>query len=126
MANIGGNITGRFQTKAIKKNDAGEIVKNSVGEAIKEWKDAVSQLGFLDLQSGDSKYTNFNAKVEESTHIFLCDFKSELYALADRDTRAIFKGIVYDVLLIDNPMEKNEQLEIYLKKVGAWDGKCQL
>lgn len=118
MASIGGNITGRFQTCTTKKNE--------IGESKKIWEDSVTHSGFLDLQSGDSKYTNFNAKLEESTHIFLCDFNSALYALADLDTRAIFKGIVYDVLLIDNPMEMNEQLEIYLKKVGAWDGKCQL
>ncbi len=114
MANIGGNITGRFQICA--------SVKNELGEKEKKWEDAVSHGGWLDLQSGDSKYTNFNAKLEESTHIFLCDYNSALYALAGRDARAIFKGFVYDVLLIDNPMEMNEQLEIYLRKVGAWNG----
>ena len=35
----------------------------------------------------------------------------------------IIKGFVYDVTLIDNPDEMDEQLEIYLKRVGAWDGK---
>ena len=114
MASIGGNITGRFQTCTTKKNKIGE------GEPL--WKDAVSHEGWLDLQTGDSKRSNFNAKIEESTHIFLCDFKAELYALAGFNTRAIFKGMVYDVLLIDNPMEMNEQLEIYLRKVGAWSG----
>ena len=44
------------------------------------------------------------------------------HALADQDVRAVIKGLVYDVLLIDNPDEMNEQLEIYLRKVGAWDG----
>jgi hypothetical protein len=114
MANIGGNITGRFQTCTTKKN--------KIGESEKIWADAVSHVGWLDLQSGDSKYSNFNAKLEESTHVFLCDFNAALYALADCDVRAIFKGMVYDVLLIDNPMEMNEQLEIYLRKVGAWNG----
>ena len=114
MAKIGGNITGRFQTCA--------IVKNEIGEGVKAWTDVVEHIGWLDMQSGDSKYTNFNAKLEESTHIFVCDFKPALYALAGSDVRAIFKGVVYDVLLIDNPMEMNEQLEIYLRKVGAWNG----
>lgn len=114
MANIGGNITGRFQTCTTKKN--------KIGEAETLWKDAVSHVGWLDLQTGDSKRSNFNAKIEESTHVFLCDFKAELYALASFDVRAIFKGMVYDVLLIDNPMEANEQLEVYLRKVGAWSG----
>jgi len=36
----------------------------------------------------------------------------------------VIKGFVYDVLLIDNPDERNEQLEIYLKRVGAWNGEA--
>lgn len=115
MANIGGNITGVIQTK----NTDG---KNKIGEKASQWVDAFSFDGFLDLQSGDSKYTNFNAKIEESTHIFLSDFHSGVYALQSEDTRMIIKGFVYDVLLIDNPMEMDEHLEIYLRKVGAWNG----
>ena len=114
MANIGGNITGLFQTCTTKKNE--------IGESEKAWEDAVNHIGYLDLQSGDSKYSTHLAKLEESTHVFLCDYHSGVYALADQDTRMIIKGIVYDVLLIDNPDEMNEQLEIYLRKVGAWNG----
>ena len=115
MANIGGNITGSIQTKT--------TVKNAIGESEATWADAFRQVGWLGLQSGDSKRTNFNAKLEESTHVFLCDYHSGIYALEDQDTRMIIKGFVYDVLLIDNPDEMDEQLEIYLRKVGAWDGK---
>lgn len=115
MANIGGNISARIQTCTTQKND--------IGEAEKTWNDAVSSfIGWLGLQSGDSKYANFNAKLEESTHVFLCDFNAQIYALKDYDTRMVIKGIVYDVLLIDNPDEMNEQLEIYLRKVGAFNG----
>lgn len=114
MANIGGNITGTLQTKS--------TAKNGIGEAVKTWKDAFSQVGWLGMQSGDSKHSNFNAKIEESTHCFLCDFHSGIYALADQDTRMIIKGKIYDVLLIDNPDEMDEQLEIYLRRVGAENG----
>ena len=114
MAIIGGSTIGVFQTNTTTKNE--------IGESEKRWVDAFSQLGWLGLQSGDSKYTNFNAKVEESTHVFLCDYHSGIYALASQDTRMIVKGMVYDVLLIDNPDEMDRQLEIYLRKVGAWDG----
>ena len=115
MANIGGNITGIIQTNT--------TAKNAIGEAVKTWKTAVEAvLGWLGLQSGGSNYSNFNAKIEESTHVFLCDYNPDIYALADCDTRMIIKGIAYDVLLIDNPDEMDEQLEIYLKKVGAWHG----
>lgn len=114
MANIGGNILGRIQTKTTTKNE--------IGESVQTWADAFSQFGWLGMQSGDSKYSTHNAKLEESTHVFLCDYHSGIYSLQDRDTRMILKGFVYDVLLIDNPDEMDEQLEIYLRKVGAWHG----
>lgn len=123
MANIGGNITGVIQTKTVQKDEAGNIVKNAIGEADIKWTDAFSQNGWLGLQSGDSKRSTFNAKIEESTHVFLCDFNADIYALADQDTRMVFKGNMYDVLLIDNPDEMDEQLEIYLRKVGGQNGK---
>lgn len=114
MANIGGNITGKFQVCSTKKNE--------IGEAEKKWVDSVNQIGWLGLQNGDSKYANFNAKIEESTHVFLCDYNAKIYALCGLDVRMVIKGFVYDVLLIDNPDEMDEQLEIYLRKVGAWHG----
>ena len=119
MANIGGNITGVIQTK----NSSG---KNAIGEAKTSCSNAFTDvLGWLGLQNGDSKRTNFNAKIEESTHVFLMDFDADIYALTDddQDVRMIIKGKMYDVLLIDNPDEMDEQLEIYLRRVGAWDGK---
>lgn len=115
MANIGGNIIGTVQINT--------AAKNAIGEAEKTWVNAFNHAGWLDLQSGDSKYSTHNAKIEESTHVFICDYHAGIYALAGQDARMIIKGMVYDITLIDNPMEKGEQLEIYLRKVGAWDGK---
>ena len=116
MRNIGGNIRGVIQTKTSSG-------KNAIGEADIIWSNTFEDvLGWLGLQSGDSKRTNFNAKIEESTHVFLCDFDAGIYALADQDTRMILKGNMYDVMLIDNPDEMDEQLEIYLRKVGGQNG----
>ena len=115
MANIGGNITGAI----FSKTTAG---KNEIGEAVLEWAEVYSCKGWLGLQSGDSKRYVYNAKIEESTHVFLCDYHAGIYALADKDTRMKIKGIMYDVQLIDNPDEMDEQLEIYLRKVGASNG----
>lgn len=112
MADIGGNITGTFQTKT-------SAAKNSIGEREEIWTDVISWDGFLDMQSGDSKRTVYNAKIEESTDVFLCDFNADIYALAGQDVQMLIKGNVYDVLFIDNPMETDEQLEIYLRKVGG-------
>lgn len=116
MAEIGGNITGTIQTKTTSG-------KNAMGEADNTWKDAFSHIGWLGLNGGEQKRNNFNTKIEESTHVFLLDYDADIYALAEQDTRMIIKGFMYDVLLIDNPDEMDEQLEIYLRRVGAWDGK---
>lgn len=112
---IGGNIVGIIQTKATGG-------KNALGEAENVWTDYISTPGWLDLQSGGMNRTTFNAKIEESTHVFLCDYHEGIYALRNQDTRMQIKGDVYDVTLIDNPCEANEQLEIYLKKVGGQNG----
>ena len=111
---IGGNIIGVIQTKITTKND--------IGESVKTWTDAFLHKGWLDLQNGEKGHRNFLAPIEESTHVFLCDYHSGIYGLADQDVRMVIRGMVYDVLLIDNPMEMNEQLEIYLRKVGGWNG----
>lgn len=115
MANIGGNIIGTI----MQKTSAG---KNEIGEATIIWEEAFQQIGWLGLQSGEHKRSSFSAKIEESTHVFLCDYHEGIYALADEDTRMVLKGVVYDVVLIDNPDEMDEQLEIHLRRVGAWNG----
>lgn len=105
---IGGNITATLQQKN------GSTI-NEIGEKIQAWKDIATLNGWLDLMNGDSKYT-YNAKLQESTHIFMCD-----YVPIDRkanDKRLVVNGTVYDVLLIDDPMELHQQLEIYLRYVG--------
>ena len=111
MANIGGNIVGVIQTMTASTN--------AIGEPVKTWADAFSHVGWLGMQSGEKKYSSYYAKVEESSHVFLCDYHAGIYALAEQDTRMVIKGVTYDVTLIDNPDELNEQLEIYLRKVGG-------
>lgn len=115
MANIGGNITGIIQRKT-------GTTKNALGEAVPNYEDAFSTVGWLGLQSGEYKRSTFFAKIEESSHVFLCDYHAGIYALAAEDTRMVIKGFLYDVLLIDNPDEMDEQLEIYLRRVGAVSG----
>lgn len=110
---VGGNITAFLQTKVVG-------AKNEIGESIEEWITIEMLTGWFDLSGGDSKYTVYNAKVQESTHIFVCDFKT-LTANAE-NSRLIIDGKVYDIMLIDNPMELNQHLEIYLKFVGGQSG----
>ena len=86
-----------------------------MGERVPVWENLITLKGFLDLSNGDSKYT-YATKFQDSTHIFVCD-----YTPIDRnaaDKRLTVNGAVYEIKLIDNPMELNEQLEIYLKYLG--------
>ena len=111
MAHIGGNITATIQTKM--------TTKNAIGETVATWKDKFSTIGWLGMQTGEQRYTTYKAKLEESSHVFLCDYHAGIYALADQDTRMVIKGKMYDVIHIDNPDEMDEQLEIFLRKVGG-------
>lgn len=104
--------------------------------------------GWLDLSTGESNYLN-NAKMQESTHIFLADFTSlkslsalwvwnpfnflsgaikqdaenpETVDFTGENGRMVINGEVYNILLIDNPMGMNRQLEIYLKYLGGQNG----
>ena len=50
------------------------IIKNDIGEHIEKWDNVQQITGWLDLAGGDSKYTTYNAKIQESTHIFVADY----------------------------------------------------
>ena len=118
MTAIGGNLTGTIQTKT--------TVGNTIGEKVPAWSDKYKLTGFLDLSSsasgGSAGYTHFNAKIEESTHIFICDYQ-EISVKAE-ESRMLINGEIYDIQLIDNPMHLNYQLEIYLKFVGGQNGSA--
>lgn len=111
MKKIKGNITALLQKKTGAE-------KNEIGEAVPKLETVYTLVGFLDLSSGDSKYSSYNAKIQESTHIFVCDYQ-ELTAVTAENSRLIINGKVYDVMLIDDPMELHYQLEFYLKFTGG-------
>ena len=75
--------------------------------------------GWLDLIDGDSKYTNFSAKMQDSTHVFIADYVALNKVITAEDSRVVIAGRRYDVLLIDDPMELHKQLEIYLRYTGG-------
>ena len=110
MKGIGGNLTAALQIYV--------TTKNAIGEQVKAWQTVQSVTGWLDLSAGDSKYT-FSAKIQESTHIFVADYVSIDPRIKPENARAVIGGKVYDVLIIDDPMEMHEQMEIYLKYTGG-------
>lgn len=139
---IGGNIKAVVQI-------VDNTQKNSIGEAINAWVSIAELTGWLDYNSGESKYNTFNRKTEETTHIFICDYAelkkmhlmldtngnkvtdnkdiaiqtetgaNDLFGVTNENTRLVINGEKYDVLLIDNPMQLNQHLEIYLKYTGG-------
>ena len=135
---IGGNKLAEIQVK-----DDG--VKNLIGECIHSWVGCGVLKGFLDLSNGDSNSNNFNAKIQESTHIFICDY-AELNNLAEgwiwdtfnfetgiikntatstsvdvtsENARLFIDGKVYQIKIIDDPMGLHDHIEIYLKYTGG-------
>lgn len=94
-------------------------VTNAIGEQTEQWVTVQSLYGWLDLASGDSKYTTYSAKVQESTHIFLADYTELDAKIAAEKSRAVINGKAYDIMLIDDPMEMRQHHEIYLKYTGG-------
>lgn len=110
---IGGNTTAQLQTSTTTPNE--------IGEAVKTWVAAKQIRGFLDLSSGDSKYTSYDAKIQESTHVFVADWKQLPADVKAENSRMVVNGEVYDIMLIDDPMGLHKQLEIYLQYRGGQD-----
>lgn len=113
MKGIGGSTKAVIQTYTVTKNE--------IGEQVKSWVDKQTLKGWLDLQTGDSKYTTYSAKIQESTHIFIADYVQLAAGIQAENSRMIINDKRYDILLIDNPMEmcSGSQLEIYLKYTGG-------
>ena len=113
MIGIGGNITATIRVS--------ESSMNEIGEMIQAWKDVQKIKGWLDLSSGDSKYGTYNAKIQESTHVFVSDYVALDSRINAENAQMVINGKRYDVLLIDNPMEMQtgSQLEFYLKFTGG-------
>lgn len=111
MKGIGGNKHMQLQLKA--------VTKNAIGEQVEKWETIQQVTGWLDLSGGDSKYTTYDAKIQESTHIFVADYVQLAAGITAENARAVIDGKRYDIMLIDNPMEMNLQLEIYLKFTGG-------
>lgn len=141
---IGGNINAIVQIKCSNS-------KNEIGERVISWFNVDKLWGWLDFMSGEAKYGTYNAKVEESSHLFICDYKEDITKLcclldgngdyifdsdnctirtrtsADSDdiksvtsenARMIIDNVIYDVVLIDDPMKLHQHYEFYLKVAG--------
>lgn len=108
---IGGNIDVDVMVKTTTKNE--------IGESVPTWGRAITLHGFLDLQSGDSKYSTYSTKIQESTHVFICDYVKLPECVNAENSRLVIGDKNFDVMLIDDPMELHKHIEIYLKFIGG-------
>ena len=113
---IGGNITAVVQTKTTGRN--------AIGEATETWVTVGEVLGWLDYSTGQNEVNQYNAKIQDTTHYFLCDWQKWKDAIQDakvtsENCRLVVKGEIYNCLQIDDPMELHQHLEIYLKYIGG-------
>lgn len=113
MKGIGGNTKAEVQVYTATKNE--------IGENVLTWTTVQTIKGWLDLSSGEARYTTYNAKIQESTHIFIADYVSLDERIHAEGARMLINGKRYDVILIDNPMEmqSGSQLEFYLRFTGG-------
>lgn len=111
MKPINGNLSA-----VVEINTATE--KNEIGELVRSFTGIQTLTGFLDYMSGTTGYTNYDAKIEESTHIFVADYVVLDSRIKAENSRLSVDGKHYDIILIDDPMELHRHLEIYLKYTG--------
>lgn len=107
MRKVKGNKTAVIEVKAVTTND--------IGEGVETWVESATITGWLDMSTGSADYTNYNAKIQESTHVFITD---SILNIEESECRLLCDGKIYDVVLIDNPMELNYHSEIFLKYTG--------
>ena len=103
---IGGNATAVLQVKTSSKN--------ALNKKNETWNDVTTITGFLDFTGGDGSYkSNFKGAVEETTHLFICDYVD--LNVKPTQCRLLIDNKVYDVVMIDDPMNLHKHLEIMLK-----------
>ena len=106
-------VGGNTEAKLVKRTEG---QKNAMGVMTPGTAVVATLTGWLDLMGGDSRYTLQSAKARESTHIFLTDW--QVLPATEQEARLQIGGDLYDVMLIDDPMNMHEHLEVYLKYIG--------
>lgn len=108
MKEIGGNVDCVLSYQ--------ETTTSAIGEDVTSWRELQTIRGFLDLMNNGKDFATYNKAMEDSTHIFICDYVS--ISKEATELKATINGKDYDVTYIDNPMGLNYHLEIFLKRVG--------
>lgn len=111
MLGVDGNLTAELQIRT--------TVKNKIGEKEPYWMTVQTLTGWLDFMSGETRYTTYNSKIEESSHIWVGEYEPIDPRVTAENSRLVINGNAYDIVLMDNPMMLNYQWEIYLRFTGG-------
>lgn len=108
MKKIGGNTDLILKYKSQTKNE--------IGEEVETWIDYKTIHGFMDFLSEATGRTNFNSKIVESTHVFVCDYVDIDKSVTE--LTAFHNNKQYEINYIDDPMGLHYHLEIFLNYIG--------
>ena len=108
MKKIGGNTDLILKIKSQTENE--------IGEKVTAWVDYKTIHGFMDFMSESTGNTNFNSKIIESTHLFVCDYVDIGKSVVE--LKAYHNNKEYEITYIDDPMGLHYHLEIFLKYIG--------
>ncbi len=115
MKRIGGNINATLERLT--------VTTNGIGEPVKQWERWGDLFGYIDLLSETKTNQALNAFVGDSTHVFVCDYVALPNGMKPENARLVCNGEVFQIEYIDNPMQLNYQLEIFLKYSGWQSGE---
>lgn len=110
MRKVGGNVTAEFLV--------GVQTANAIGERVTVWQPVQYVKGWLDFQGESTGYERYNAKIQESTHVFICDNTLLDERIRTSNCRMRVNGEEYDVMAIDDPMGLKYHHEIFLQYRG--------
>ena len=108
MKKIGGNTDLVLKIKS--------QIENEIGEKVTSWADYKTIHGFMDFMSESTGNTNFNSKIVESTHLFVCDYVDIDKSIVE--LKAYHNDKEYEITYIDDPMGLHYHLEFFLKYIG--------
>lgn len=111
MRGIGGSATA--EVVRFRKSKSAQGIPLAKGD-----EPVMSVRGWLDLQGGGASHQSYEAKLQETTHVFLSDYDAAFANLSTANLFLLIGGRRYEVLLIDDPMGMHAHLETYLKHVG--------
>lgn len=112
MGGVGGNATASVMRTRKTKNPKGSATPNAPEKVMEVF-------GWLDYQVGQPSHLAYQAKLQDTTHLWVCDFDA---GFADQKVQGLsltIAGESYEVLLIDDPMGMHDHLEAYLRYVGV-------